>query len=563
MPASDVAALQSERGRFALEKCAAITHLTVEIYGVDARPVVGPLHATPLFDLFAATGHGAGLVADCRRRCLAQPSAVVVAEGLGLAVVGMALRLDGEVVAVVLGEYALTKHLDRLDILRLARDAGLPAETVWAVVRRTLPVPRPRLVLSGELLGVVGATLLSDQRRSRLLEESAARLMEADEAKDRFLAIVSHELRTPLHAIVGWTHVLRTRKGDETTFDRALETIERNAKMQAGLIEDLLDVSRMVTGKLALDVQPVDLAAIIETALDVVHPAAEARGLRLESRLDASVGRVAGDPARLQQVASNLLVNAVKFTATGGRVEVRLRTLGPNAEITVSDTGQGIAPDFLPYVFERLRQANVTSTRAQTGLGLGLAIVRHLVELHGGTVRADSPGEGQGATFTVTLPLAPDLGTGGEPDVAEGSRREAIGSGTEAGQPSLDGVRVLVVDEERDAREFHILVLQRAGASVIAADSAAEALRVLESDTVDVLVTDIAMPGEDGYALIRKVRSLPLEDGRRIPAAAVTAYAGVADRARALSAGFDRHVAKPVAPADLVALVASLAGRTG
>jgi signal transduction histidine kinase/CheY-like chemotaxis protein len=561
MPASVVAAFQSERGRFALEKCAVITHLTVEVYGVDAPLVAGPLHATPLFDLFAPTGHGAGLVADCRRRCLAQPSAVVVEERLGLAVAGMALRLDEEVVAVVLGEYALTKHLDRLDILRLARAAGLPDETVWAVVRRVLPVPRPRLVRSGELLGVVGETLLSDERHSRQLEESSARLMEADEAKDRFLATVSHELRTPLHAILGWTNVLRTRRGDETMFIRALETIERNARMQAGLIEDLLDVSRMVTGKLTLDIQPVDLASVIEAALDVVRPAAEAKGLRLESRLDAPVGRVAGDPARLQQVVSNLLVNAVKFSATGGRVEVRLQALGPDVQVTVSDTGQGIAPDFLPYVFERLRQADATSTRAQTGLGLGLAIVRHLVELHGGTVRADSPGEGQGATFTVTLPLAPDLGTGGEPEVAERGRWEATGSAAKAGPGSLDGVRVLVVDDERDARDFLALVLQRAGASVIAAGSAAEALRVLESDKVDVLLADVAMPGEDGYALIRKVRALSREQRRCIPAAAVTAYAGVADHDRALSEGFDRHVVKPVAPDDLVALVASLAGR--
>jgi signal transduction histidine kinase len=561
MPASDVAAFQSERGRFALEKCAAITHLTVEVYGVDARLVAGPLHATPLFDLLAPTGHGAGLVADCWRRCLAQPSTVVVEERFGLALAGMALQLDQEVVAVVLGEYALTRHLDRLDILRLARAAGLPDETVWAVVRRVLPMPRPRLVLSGELLGVVGQTLLSDERHSRQLERSAARLMEADEAKDRFLATVSHELRTPLHAIVGWTNVLRTRKSDEPTFARALETIERNAKMQAQLIEDLLDVSRMVTGKVTLDVQPVDLASIIEAALDVVRPAAEARGLRLESRLDAPVGRVAGDPARLQQVVLNLLVNAVKFTAPGGRIGVRLQALGPNVRVTVSDTGQGIAPDLLPYVFERLRQADATSTRAQTGLGLGLAIVRHLVELHGGTVRADSPGEGQGATFTVTLPLAPDPGTEGEPEVAEGGRWEAIGRVAEPGQPSLDGVRVLVVDDERDARDLLTLVLQRGGASVVAAGSAADALRVLESDKVDVLLADVAMAGEDGYALIRKVRALSREQRRRVPAAAVTAYAGVGDRARALLEGFDRHVAKPVAPDDLVALVAGLAGR--
>jgi signal transduction histidine kinase len=462
---------------------------------------------------------------------------------------------------VVSGAYALTKHLDRLDILRLARAAGLDAETVWAVVRRVVPVPHARLVLSGELLGVVGETIVSDERHSRQLEEIAARLMEADEAKDRFLATVSHELRTPLHAILGWTNVLRTRKSDESTFTQALETIERNGTMQARLIEDLLDVSRMVTGKLTLDVQPVDLVSIIEAALDVVRPAAGAGGIRLESRLDASVGLVAGDPARLQQVVWNLLVNAVKFTATGGRVEVRLQALGPDVLVTVSDTGRGIAPDFLPYVFERLRQADASSTRAQTGLGLGLAIVRHLVELHGGTVRADSPGEGQGATFTVRLPLARDLGTGGEPEAAEGGPWEAIGSVAEAGQPSLDGVRVLVVDDERDARDFLTLVLQRAGAAVIGAGSVAEALRVLESSKVDVLLADVAMPGEDGYALIRKIRALSHEHRRRIPAAAVTAYAGVGDRTRALSEGFDRDVVKPVAPNDLVALVASLAGR--
>ncbi len=330
MPAVDAAAFASDRARAALGRYAAVSHLTVQVHGVGEELLAGPLDPSPLdpsplFELFAPGRHDPGLFANCLRRCLTAtegPSAVVVEDHHGLALVGTALRLAGEIVAVAVAGYVLTKHLDQREIERLARDGGLSFETVWRAVRRELPVSRARLVVSGELLGVLGETLLSEHYRTRLLEDSAVRLAEADEAKDRFLAVVSHELRSPLHAILGWTQVLRCGKRDEALIERALDTIERNARAQAHLIDDLLDVSRIIAGKLRLDPRPIELRPVIEAALDVVRPAAEARRIRLVSELDAPVGRVLGDPTRLQQVMWNLLANAVKFNVDGGHVVV-------------------------------------------------------------------------------------------------------------------------------------------------------------------------------------------------------------------------------------------------
>jgi signal transduction histidine kinase/ActR/RegA family two-component response regulator len=402
-----------------------------------------------------------------------------------------------------------------------------------------------RLVVDRVALIIERARLHEAERAARREAEAANR------AKDEFLATASHELRAPLNAIVSWAEVVRAGKRDEVTVARALETIERNAKLQERLISDLLDVSQIVTGRLRLDIEPVDLVAVIGTAIDVVRPAANAKGLRVETVLDPSARFVSGDPGRLQQILWNLLSNAVKFTPKSGRVEVRLRRVDSQAELAVSDTGAGISAEFLPHVFERFRQADGPSGRAQGGLGLGLAIVRHLVELHGGTVHADSPGEGQGATFTLKLPLA--------------AVRVAV-SGIEGvpleGPLVLAGVRALVVEDEADARELLRTVLEASGAVVTAAGSVAEALEALERDRPEVLVSDIAMPGDDGYALIRKVRALPPERGGRLPAVAVTAHARAQERTRALVAGFQLHVPKPVEPAELVAVVASLLGRT-
>ncbi|MDQ3754101.1 MAG: PAS domain S-box protein, partial [Acidobacteriota bacterium] len=401
-----------------------------------------------------------------------------------------------------------------------------------------------------------------EQIRSSLASERDARA-EAEQAnrlKDEFLATVSHELRTPLTAILGWARILQDDRLDASVVKNALATIERNAQAQNQLIEDLMDVSRIITGKLRLNVRPVELVVVINAAIEAVRPAAEAKGIRLQPVLDPIASAVSGDPDRLQQIVWNLLSNAIKFTPKGGRVQVRLERINSHIEIVVSDTGQGINAEFLPYVFDRFRQADASTTRKHGGLGLGLAIVRQLVEMHGGTASVASDGEGRGATFTVKLPLLIMRHEPGDeerrhPQVVEGIKIEC--------PPELDGVRVLVVDDEPDARQLLTVVLERCGAKILTASSATEALRLLAEVRPDVLLSDIGMPGEDGYSLIRKVRALPAEQGGRTPAAALTAYASAEDRKRVLLAGFQLHIPKPVEPTELITVVASLAGRIG
>jgi PAS domain S-box-containing protein len=396
----------------------------------------------------------------------------------------------------------------------------------------------------------------ADEERNRLLEDAR----EANRMKDEFLAMLSHELRTPLSAIVGWAHMLRTGGLDEPTVARAIETIDRNAKVQNQLIEDILDVSRIVAGKFHLDMRSVDLVRIVEAAIDTVSPLAASKGVQLRQDLAAEIRPCCpaiGDPDRLQQVVWNLLTNAIKFTPKGGVVTVEVRREDDPAEfeIVVRDTGQGISAEFLPHIFERFRQAG-TGARRHGGLGLGLSIVRHIVEMHGGTVMATSGGEGQGSVFTLRLPVV-EAGEDGQRMPAlsreEGGLEEA---------PRLDGVRVLVVEDEADARHLLAAVLQKRGARVFMAASGAEALEMLERERPDVLLSDIALQDQDGYELIRKVRALSAERGGRIPAAALTGYGRLEDRMRALSAGFQLHAAKPVEPAELIAVVASLAGKS-
>jgi PAS domain S-box-containing protein len=419
---------------------------------------------------------------------------------------------------------------------------------------------------------------------ARQAEASAREAAAANRSKDEFLATLSHELRTPLNAILGWAQLLRAGGMSEEEVAQGVETIERNARAQGQLVEDLLDLSRIISGKLRLEVVAVDLPAVIAAALDAARPAADAKGIRVESQVDGDVGAIRGDPNRLQQVAWNLLSNAIKFTPAGGEVRVRLGAAPDGqAELAVSDTGQGIRPELLPYVFDRLRQGDATLTRKHGGLGLGLSIVRHLVELHGGTVAAASEGEGRGATFTVRLPSAtaavttaavaspdgsgdvmPDhpavsvAGGGGGADAGDAAR-----AGAPAAMPSLHGVRVLVVDDEPDARELVQRVLRRCGADVSVAGSAAAAAEALPHVRPDVLLSDIGMPDEDGYSLIRRVRALPPDLGGATPAVALTAFARAEDRDRALDAGFQLHVTKPVEPAALARAVAELAGRSG
>lgn len=460
------------------------------------------------------------------------------------------------------------------------------------------------LIVEGRTLGGMGLSFVNPrsfskdesdfmqalaQQCAQAIERAAAQAAErqaradaeaANRTKDEFLATLSHELRTPLNAMMGWSQLLLTRKFDEEKMLRGLETINRNTKSLATLIDDILDVSRIITGKLHIQPRACDLVSVIEAAIEVVRPAAEAKTIQLESLLDCHVPQVWGDVNRLQQVIWNLLSNALKFTPNGGRVEVRLEagdlTRGrgdagdgglfstPKSsqsryiQIQVSDTGRGIAPEFLPHVFERFRQENSSTTRSFGGLGLGLAIVRHLVELHGGTIQVSSPGEGMGATFTVQLPVW----IGSPESSSKSSLEPTIVSKVPPAKPSreLEGLRVLIVDDEADARDLIVTILTESGAQVTPAASGYEALHLLSQSRVDVLVSDIGMPNLDGYAFIRQVRQLKTERGEYIKALALTAYARELDRNLALEAGFQLHLAKPFEPNDLVSMVAKLAG---
>lgn len=407
-----------------------------------------------------------------------------------------------------------------------------------------------------ELSTYVAELQRSEEARGQLLLRAQRARVEAEAAnriKDEFLATLSHELRTPLTSLLGWACVLRGPERDEALLNQGLEAIERNARVQAQLIDDLLDVSRIVSGKLHLDVRPLDISSVIQAAINVVRPAADAKQIALEYWAQPGLGAISADPGRLQQIVWNLLSNAVKFTPYRGSIKVRLEQEGTHAKVTVQDNGLGIEPEFLPSVFDRFRQADSSTTRNFGGLGLGLAIVRHLVELHGGTVWADSEGGGKGATFSAMFPLLP------EPSPAP----LHVSSETNGfDKHTLQGLRVLLVDDEPEARQIISTVIKRMGAEVKACESAGEALATLVEWRPDVLMSDIGMPEEDGYSLIGKVRSLPRDQGGATPAAALTAYARDEDRKKALDAGYQMHIAKPVSSSQLVTLIARLVGRT-
>jgi PAS domain S-box-containing protein len=398
----------------------------------------------------------------------------------------------------------------------------------------------------------------AEVEREQLLQREKAAREEAEASnriKDEFLATLSHELRTPLNAMLGWTQLLRSRKFNETTMARALETIDRNTKSLAQLIEDILDMSRIVRGKLRLDIRTIEIAPVVVAAIETTLPAANAKEIQIESSLDSSVRPIMGDVNRLQQVFWNLLANAVKFTPKGGRIEVRLFQNDSQVQVQVADNGQGISPEFLPHVFDRFRQADSTTTREYGGLGLGLSLVRHLVELHGGTVRAESAGLGKGATFSVTLPIrAVDY------NLDEPERQPQLDTaGTAIAPSSLDGLRIVVADDEADARDLLHTVLTQYGAEVIAHATAQDTIEAIARFHPHILVSDIGMPGEDGYSLIRRLRQLPPEQGGQIPAIALTAYARAEDRTQALAAGFQQHIPKPVNPDKLAAVIHELA----
>jgi signal transduction histidine kinase len=473
----------------------------------------------------------------------------------------LAVYAGGVLLSIVLGTFAA---------VWVARSITQPIAQLRAAAEalgRREPPQQPDTTI--EEIREVGAALTSavealtrgEAERDELLrkERQAREVAEAaDRAKEEFLAVLSHELRTPLNAVYGWARMLQAgHLRDEALIARAMDAIVRNADVQVQLIDDLLDLSRISTGKMRLEIGIVEMPKVLQGALDAVRPAADAKSIRIQTTLDSGANRIAGDAARLQQVVWNLLMNAVKFTPAGGRVDLRLERDGSQVRVVVSDTGQGIAPDMLPHLFERFRQADSSSTRSHGGLGLGLALVKHLVELHGGTVAAASHGLGQGATFTVMVPATvPDLK--GAP--AKEASRDTIVE-THQRIVRLDGLRVLVADDDGDALVLATAILTGAGATVRTAASAAAALALLRDWRPDVLVSDIEMPGEDGYSLIHKVRDLPTGEGGDTPAIALTAYGRSQDRLRALASGFNMHVPKPVDPGELTALIADVAGR--
>ena len=418
----------------------------------------------------------------------------------------------------------------------------------------------------GVCMDMTDQKMWEQERETLLLREMQARDLGevANRTKDEFLAMVSHELRAPLNAVLGWINILRSQEIDEETFNHALETIERSARSQSTLIEDLIDSAMIATGKMRIKLERVNLVSVVQSALDVVVPAAEAKAIAVRFNVKAHNTQVLGDASRLQQVAWNLLSNAVKFTPEGGSVEVTIENADSNAQITVRDTGRGINAESLPYIFERFQRADVKRTKRFGGLGLGLSLVRQLVELHGGSVRAESAGEGQGTTFTVSLPLRARPSGG-----LSVSMLKALSQVEERGgrEQTLSGLRILVVDDDSDAREISAIVLRQQGAKVMQADTAREAFAILmggESGRLpDLLISDIGMPEEDGYSLIRRIRALPPEQGGKIPAVALTAFTSAEDRRRTLEAGFQVHLSKPIEPNELITVIAGLAASAG
>jgi PAS domain S-box-containing protein len=413
----------------------------------------------------------------------------------------------------------------------------------------------------GRQIGQFTKRKRAEEEREELLERERAARADSEKAnrlKDEFLATLSHELRTPLNAVIGWSRMLKSGRLDPESANHALQVIERNAWAQKQIIEDILDVSRVITGKLQLKTAPLDLVTVVDGALDAVRPAMEAKEIKVETIIDAGLRMITGDADRLQQVVWNLLSNAAKFSPSGGKVEIHVSQNGGQVQIQVSDTGPGIAPEFLPHVFERFRQADGSTTRTHGGLGLGLAIVRHLVELHGGVINAENRKEGTGAVFTLRLPLP-----SGELRPETLANAASVFKDAESEVANLEGLRVLVVDDESDALDLIAMELTQHGAHVKSAINATEALEALDKADYDVLISDIGMPDFDGYELIRRVRQSESARTRRVPAVALTAYARVQDRMRAILAGFNTHVPKPVDAGELVTIVASLAGRLG
>jgi signal transduction histidine kinase/ActR/RegA family two-component response regulator len=524
--------------RPALEKYAEVTRLTVVVYGVGEKIVSGPIHPTPLFQLFQERGYEPGIFADCARRCLAQIAerpAVVVAPSYGLAVVGTSLVLEGRIVGAAVAGYAFLDFSQASAVERLARDAGVAFSEIWSVARTTQPVPERRLVVHGELLQVLGDTILRENYRTRQLAVAAA-------DKDKFLAVISHELRTPLSPILLWTELLRR---DPTRLTRALDVIERNARLEARMVEDLVELSRTTHGPIAVNLQARDLRGEIGSAVASVLELATEKSIDVRFEEGDEPLPVDVDPDRLHQVFRNILGNALKFTPAGGSIAVSLARDGEHATVTIQDTGHGITPEFLPFVFDMFRQEAEGPERRRGGLGIGLALVKRLVELHGGEIAVTSAGTGHGTTVAIRLPLVqapPAL-------VAPPSTAAAADSSA----TPLAGLRILVVEDSEDIREAITAMLEELGAQVRGASDGVEGLEAVRNHRPDVVLCDLVMPVMDGFEFIKRVHAAAAD--QRPPVIAITGLGSAANRQRTRRAGFHARLDKPFARRDLVVAI--------
>lgn len=537
--------------RQAVEKYGSVTRLTVIVFDSQGQIVCGPINRTPLFDAFAHATSDPGLFTDCARQCLRKQerrSAVIVAKRSGLAVVGTPLVLNDKIVGAAVGGYHLVDFPQTIAVERAAANAGIPFASLWDVVRRESPVPRGRFTVEGELLQVLGDTILRETYRTHQYEQAASELGAAVAAKDEFLAVLSHELRTPLTPILGWARMLKLGD-DPSRIERAADVIERNALLQSKLVEDLLDLTRVARGRVTLELRISDLSDAVRATVDVYLDEAKRKEVTIDVIEAEEPLLVSADTNRLQQMFRNVMANALKFTPAGGRITVRVARVDDTAVVTIRDTGEGISPEFLPYVFDIFRQQERGTRRRHEGLGIGLALVKRLTELQGGQVAITSLGVGKGSEVAIRLPLAPE--SDHELLPATKARHDL--------RHELNGLRLLVVEDMDDALETTRLILERLGADVMVAKDGLEALKIVENVQPDVVLCDLRMPRMDGFEFVRALHERP--DSIAPPVIAISGFASREDHRRTERAGFNAHLDKPFDDAGLLAAVAAVISR--